>query len=127
MLEILLRKFSAAGKVNEERSDRAVEKAVEEIIAFCLDAGFLGDERKIEEEVFVFPCAEGFFAGEAGEQGFNGVGVPIFFLGEGLDDVVSGLRGFVPEQFHDFPFGFGDGGSAWHFRVTLLYLHASLV
>jgi len=106
--------------MDEERSDSAIEEAVEEVIAFGLDAGFLGDERKIEEKVFVFARAEGFFAGEAGEQGFNRVGVPVFFLGESLDDVVGGLRRFIPEQLHDFPFGFGDGGSARHFRVTLL-------
>ncbi len=102
-------------EVNEQRFDRAAEDAFEEAFAFGMDAIFLREERRVEVEIFVFLDGERLFFLEPAEEGFDGVGVPLLVF-ECLDDVVGWLGGFGPEDFHHFPFGFGNGGDVRHWN-----------
>lgn len=118
------------GEMDEEGFDVAAEEAFQKALAFGADAvGFL-ERRGIEEKIFVFLDGEGFLFYEAVKEGFDGVGMPARVGFEGLDDVVSGLRFrmFVPENAHDFPLSFGDGGGFWfwgHGSRWMFYLLCS--
>jgi hypothetical protein len=109
LIQILFGELLAAGEMNQEGLDRAIEEAVQKALTFGVNAVVLGNEGSIEIEVFVLRDGEGLLFVKAGEHGLDGVGMPVLSGGELLDEIISSLGRFLPEKAHDFPFGFRDG------------------
>ncbi len=101
------------GKVDEQGLYRTGKETVEKTCAFHLNAILLGHERPVEVEVLVLIRGQSTFFNEARQKRFDGVLVPLLG-GEKLDDIKGGQGRFLPEDLHDFPFGFGDGRTVFH-------------
>ena len=107
------------GKVDEQGLYGTGKEAVEKTFAFHLNAILLSHERPVEVEVLVLVRGKGTFFNEARQKRFDGVLVPLLG-GQKLDDIEGGQGRFLPEDLHDFPFGFGDGWSIVHDLVMRL-------
>ena len=87
IIEIFFGKLFILREMDQERFDRTVEEAVNKALALGMNALLLRNKRVIMEEILVFVCAEGLFPGQASEQSFDGVWMPVFLFGKGLNNV----------------------------------------